>query len=98
MKYSLLFVTVLAVSTFLLVDAKKKPNNKYEGDFEFVDEVNDDIFEEWMDINKHVLLATHNGMEYNTLWSESQVDRNIILINLIFLEILSFIRERVRPG
>lgn len=36
----LLFVTVLVISTFLFVDAKKKPANKYEGDFEFVDEVN----------------------------------------------------------
>lgn len=45
MKYSLLVVTVLVISTFLIVDAKnKKPNNKYEGDFEFVDEVNDDKF------------------------------------------------------
>jgi hypothetical protein len=55
-------VTVLVISTFLLVDAKKKPNNKYEGDFEFVDEVNDDILEEWMDINKH-FARKHNGME-----------------------------------
>lgn len=41
MKYSLCFVTVLVISTFLVVDAKKKPtnNNKFEGDFEFVDEV-----------------------------------------------------------
>lgn len=54
MKYSLFFVTVLVISTFLLVDAKKKPN-KYEGDFEFVDEVNDDTFEEWILIN--ILLA-----------------------------------------
>lgn len=39
MKYSLWLVAVLVISTFFVVDAKKKPNNKYEGDFEFVDEV-----------------------------------------------------------
>jgi hypothetical protein len=39
MKYSLCLVAVLVASTIINVDAKKKPNNKYEGDFEFVDEV-----------------------------------------------------------
>lgn len=41
MKYSLCFVAVLVISTFfVVVDAKKKPtNNKFEGDFEFLDEV-----------------------------------------------------------
>lgn len=62
MKYSLLFVTVLVISTFLIVDAKKKPNNKYEGDFEFVDEVNDDILEEWMDIKTFRSQTQWNGL------------------------------------
>jgi hypothetical protein len=40
MKYSLWIVAVLVLATLFAVEAKKKPiNNKYEGDFEFVDEV-----------------------------------------------------------
>ena len=40
MKYCCLLMVVFVLATLVVVEAKKKPNNnKFEGDFEFVDEV-----------------------------------------------------------
>lgn len=44
MKYSLFVLIVLVSTSLLIADAKKKPsdgNKKYEGDFEFAEEVSE---------------------------------------------------------
>lgn len=44
MKYCCLLMVVFVLATLVVVEAKKKPNNnKFEGDFEFVDEVSHKI-------------------------------------------------------